>query len=177
MPLPVSPVRLTSHDLVLREWEDADLPAMVKLFDEPDIADRTPLASPFDLDAAREYLEMIDRTRAEGQRLHLAITADGHEPLGEVLLNLSRGTMGYGVGAAHRGQRLALRAAQLLTDYAHQTLALPRILLEIEADNAASISVARALDFRPTNDEPEQVEGKGRAFVLHIWAHDAPGPR
>ncbi|MGW3656925.1 GNAT family N-acetyltransferase [Streptomyces sp. NPDC005151] len=129
MPLPVPPVRLTSHDLVLREWEETDLSAMVELFDEPEIADRTPLCSPFDLDAAREYLEMIHRTRAEGQRLHLAITTDGHKPLGEVLLNLSRGTMGYAVGTTHRGQRLALRAAQLLTGYAHQVLELPRVLL------------------------------------------------
>lgn len=175
MPLPVSPVRLTSHDLVLREWRIADLPAMVELFDEPDIADRTPLRSPFDLDAAREYLEMIHRTRAEGQRLHLAITADGHRPLGEALLNLSRGTMGYAVGTAHRGQRLALRAGRLLTDYAHEVLELPRVLLEIEADNAPSVSVARALDFCPTNDEPERVEGKGRTFILHTWAHDSAG--
>ncbi|WP_217518577.1 GNAT family N-acetyltransferase [Streptomyces lunaelactis] len=174
MPLPVSPVRLTGHDLVLREWEEADLPAMVELFDEPEIAARTPLASPFDLDAARQYLEMIHRTRVEGQRLHLAITVDGHKPLGEVLLNLSRGTMGYGVGTPHRGQRLAVRAGRLLTDYAHQVLQLPRVLLEIEADNAPSISVAQALDFRPTNDESEQVEGKARTFVLHVWAHDVP---
>lgn len=177
MPLPVSPVRLTGHDLVLREWEDADLSAMVELFDEPDIANRTPLCSPFGLDAAREYLEMIHRTRAEGQRLHLAITTDGHKPIGEVMLNLSRASMGYAVGAAHRGQRLALRAAQLLVDYAHQVLELPRLLLEIEADNAPSIAVARALDFRPTNEEPEQVAGKGRAVVLHAWTHDAPAPQ
>jgi RimJ/RimL family protein N-acetyltransferase len=171
--LPASPVRLTGHGLVLREWQDADLPIMVELFDEPDIADRTPLASPFDLNAAREYLELIHRTRAEGQRLHLAITIDGHTPLGEVLLNLTRGTMGYAVGSAHRGQRLAVRAGRLVTDYAHQVLGLPRVLLEIEADNAPSVSVARTLNFRPTNDEPEQVEGKGRSFVLHLWAHYA----
>ncbi|WP_406491670.1 GNAT family N-acetyltransferase [Streptomyces sp. NBC_00846] len=174
MLLPVSPVRLAGHDLILREWENADLPAMVELFDEPEIADRTPLSSPFDMKAAREYLEMIHRTRAEGQRLHLAITTDGRKPLGEVLLNLSRGTMGYGVGTAHRGQRLALRAAQLMTDYAHQILELPRVLLEIEADNAPSIAVARDLEFRLTNDGPERVEGKGRAFILHTWAHDTP---
>ncbi|MFJ3841983.1 GNAT family N-acetyltransferase [Streptomyces sp. NPDC090054] len=174
MPLPVSPVLLASHGLILREWGNADLPAMVELFDEPDIADRTPLSSPFDMTAARDYLEMIHRTRAEGQRLHLAITTDGHKPLGEVLLNLSRGTMGYAVGTAHRGQRLALRAAQLVTDYAHQILELPRVLLEIEADNVPSIAVARALDFSLTNDEPERVEGKGRAFILHIWTHDNP---
>ncbi|MBB5939803.1 GNAT family N-acetyltransferase [Streptomyces zagrosensis] len=174
MPLSVSSVRLAAHGLILREWENADLPAMVELFDEPDVADRTPLPSPFDIGAAREYLEMIHRTRAEGRRLHLAITTDGHNPLGEVLLSLSSGAMGYGVGCAHRGQRLAVRAAQLLTDYAHQVLELPRVVLEIEADNAPSVAVARRLNFRLTNDEPQRIEGKGRSLVLQTWAHDVP---
>ncbi|MGW0396050.1 GNAT family N-acetyltransferase [Streptomyces sp. NPDC003042] len=161
MPLPVSPVLLAGHGFILREWGNADLPAMVELFDEPDIADRTPLSSPFDTRAARDYLEMIHRTRAEGQRLHLAITTDGLKPLGEVLLNLSRGTMGYAVGTAHRGQRLALRAAQLVTDYAHQILELPRVLLEIEADNAPSIAVAR--DLSSASPTTSQNESKGKA--------------
>jgi RimJ/RimL family protein N-acetyltransferase len=173
MALPAQTVRVTGDDLVLREWEDADLPIMVELFDASDIADRTPLASPFDLNAAREYLDTIRRARAEGERLHLAITSDGHQPLGEVLLNLSRGTMGYAVGTAHRGQRLAVRAGRLLTDYAHQVLGLPRVLLEIEADNAPSIAVARALNFHPTNDAPERVVDKARTIVLHVWAHNA----
>ncbi|MFD5082086.1 GNAT family N-acetyltransferase [Kitasatospora sp. NPDC058406] len=177
MPLPASPVLLTGNDLVLREWAHADLPAMVELFDDPDVAARTTLRSPFDLDAAREYLETIDRSRAEGQRLHLAITADGHQPLGAVHLNLSRGTMGYAVGSAHRGRGLALRAMRLLTDYAHQVLQLPRLLLEIESDNAPSIAVARALDFRPTGDDPERVQGNGRTYSWHTWAHGAPAIR
>lgn len=89
MTLPSSAVRLTGHDLVLREWEEADLPVMAELFDDPGVAYRTPLASPFGLDEARAYLEMVRRTRAAGDRLHLAITTDGHKPLGEVLVSLS----------------------------------------------------------------------------------------
>jgi RimJ/RimL family protein N-acetyltransferase len=176
MPLPLSPVRLTGNDLVLREWEDADLPAMVELFDDADIAERTPLRSPFDLDAAHDYLDAVRRTRADGTRLHLAVTAEGDKPLGEVLLHLSRGTMGYGVGAAHRGQRLALRAARLLRDYAHQELRMACLLLEIEADNSPSIAVARALDFHPTGEEPERVAEKGRTLLLHTWVHDTGRP-
>ncbi|MGW1892353.1 GNAT family N-acetyltransferase [Streptomyces sp. NPDC002004] len=180
MPLPASPVLLTGDDLVLREWEEADLPTMVELFDEPDIADRAPLRSPmqrFGPVEASEHLEMIHHARAAGQRLHLAITADGHRPLGEVSLHITRATIGYAIGTAHRGQRLAQRATRLLTGYAHQSLELPRVLLEIEADNAPSITIARGLGFRPTGEEPRRVEGVYRAFVLHLWAHDAPsGP-
>lgn len=34
------------------------------------------------------------------------------------MLNLVTHTIGYGMGAAHRGQRLAYRAALLMTQYA-----------------------------------------------------------
>ncbi|MER7176484.1 GNAT family N-acetyltransferase [Streptomyces mesophilus] len=167
------PVRLSGRGLVLREWADADLPAMVRLFDEPEIARRSPLASPFDPDAAAAYLEMIRRTRATGERLHLAITTDGDTPLGEVLLNRSRGSMGYAVGAAHRGHRLALRAVQLMTEYAHRDLGLARVVLQIEPDNVASTAIAEAAGFRPAADEPEEVEGKGRRYTLLTWDHRA----
>ena len=59
---------------------------MVELFDDPEIDCRTPLASPFDLDAVREYLAVIRRTRAEGRRIQLAITADRGWTRGEVVL-------------------------------------------------------------------------------------------
>ena len=174
MVVPEAPVSLTGQGLVLREWADADLSAMVGLFDEPEIAHRSPLASPFDLDAARAYLKMIRRTRTAGERLHLAITTDGDTPLGEVLLNLSRGSMGYAVGAAYRGRHLALRAVQLMTGYAHQDLDLQRMVLQIEPDNTPSIAVAQAAGFRPAADEPEEVEGKGRHYTLLTWEHRAP---
>lgn len=172
MELPDAPTRLSGHGLVLRPWEEADLPAMAELFDDPAIADRTPLASPFDLDAARTYLEVAQRTRADGERLHLAITTDGLVPLGEVLLTYATGTMGYAVGYAHRGQRLAPRAMSLLLDHAHHTVGLTRTRLEIEADNAPSVAVARGLGFRRTDAKPRAMQGKGRICLLHTWVHD-----
>lgn len=50
-------VRLRGHGVVLREWKDGDLGAMVKLFDDPEVAYWTPLVSPFGPQAARAYLE------------------------------------------------------------------------------------------------------------------------
>lgn len=57
-------------------------------------------------------------------------------------------------------------------DYAHEVLEIPRLVLEIEPDNAPSVSVARALGFRLTDEEPAQVEEKGRVLILRTWAHD-----
>lgn len=95
-------VRLTGAGLVLREWDRSDVPAMVELFDDPDIAYRTPLPSPFGLSEAHAYVERArgDAARSGG-RLQLAITTDGERPLGEVLLSREYGTVGYVVGAAH----------------------------------------------------------------------------
>ena len=170
-------VRLTGCGLVLREWTDEDLATIAKLFDVPDIAYRTPLASPFDLHAAREYLYGMRRSRIEGRRIHLAITTDGRDPLGEVLLNVSSRSIGYVVGAAHRGRHLAARAVQVLTEYAHHELALAQVLLEIEPDNHPSIAVARSAGFRLTDAEPETVEDKGRSYTLLTWAHEESQPR
>lgn len=168
------PLRITGDGLVLREWTSDDLPVMAELFDDPAVAHRTPLVSPFDEAAARDYLQAI--RESEGKRINLAITTDGLRPLGEILLSLTRCTIGYAVGAAHRGQRLAPRATRLLTEYAHTTLGLPRVLLQIEPDNGPSVAVADRLGFRLTDEEPEHVTGKGgRVYTLLTWAHETDG--
>src|SRR5437016_4588683 len=128
-------IRIAGMGVVLREWTAGDLPAMVGIFSDPEVAYRTPVASPFDLQAAAAYLQMIQQSRVEGTRIHLAITVDGGNPRGEVLLNLARGCIGYTVGAAFRGQGLARRAAALLTDYAHRVMGMAQVRAEIEPDN------------------------------------------
>lgn len=165
---------LTGDGLVLREWTDEDLTTLVELFDDPDIASRTPLASPFDLVAARDYLDRGRRARAERQRVQLAITTDGLRAKGEIQLNLSRGTISYAVGSAYRGQRLATRALGLMIDHAYKTLGFSRLLLEIEADNRASIAVARAAGFMLTDAAPDVVRGERRSYTLYTWALDLP---
>ena len=74
--------------LRLREWTDEDLQAMVGLFDDAQVARWTPLASPFDLVAARGHLDRARGNRSN--RLQLAITEDGRTPKGEVLLIRNR---------------------------------------------------------------------------------------
>lgn len=148
---------------------------MAALINEPDIADRGPYDTPFDDEVARHHLDMIRRTRAQKERLHLAITTDGHTPLGEVMLDLTHATLGYAVAAAHRRRHLATRGAAILTDYAHHALAIPRVLLEIEADNHPSIAVAQAVGYQRTHSTPHSYRSAHRTFTLHTWAHETPG--
>jgi RimJ/RimL family protein N-acetyltransferase len=154
-------ITITGLGLTLREWTDADIPAMAELFDDPDVDRFTPLRAPFDLAAARAYLQNARQSRAEGHRLQLAITTDGHTPQGEILLFRARGSdltdtaeLAYAIGRRHRHQRLATRAVRLITDYAYATLGFTAVVLHIAAANTASIAVAHAAGFRLTPEPP-----------------------
>ncbi|WP_406528542.1 hypothetical protein [Streptomyces sp. I8-5] len=61
-----------------------------------------PLEPPFGQAAALRCLDRAQRARRGSDRVHLAITTDGHQALGEVPLNRTTGSIGYIVGAAHR---------------------------------------------------------------------------
>ncbi|GAA2321412.1 hypothetical protein GCM10010234_79060 [Streptomyces hawaiiensis] len=164
-------LRLMAHGLLLREWTSQDLAVMQELLDDPDVAYRTPLESPFDQAAALRYLDSAHQARHGNERIHLAITTDGHQVLGEVLLNRATGSIGYIVGTAHRGQRLAARALRAMTEYAHTTIALQRVILEIEPDNHPSIAVAQSAGFHLADSAPETVTDKGRTYELLTWEH------
>ncbi|MFF2132077.1 GNAT family N-acetyltransferase [Streptomyces olivochromogenes] len=166
------PFRLFADGLLLREWTSDDLAVMQELFDDPDVAYRTPLESPFDQAAAVRYLHSAQRTRRDNDRIHLAITTDGCQALGEILLNRATGGIGYIVGATHRGQGLAARSLRMMTDFAHTTAGLPRVILEIELDNHPSIAVARSAGFRQSNSPHETVTDKGRTYDLLTWEHN-----
>ena len=165
-----SPLVITGNGLLLRDFTDADLPAMVELFDDPDVALRTPIVSPFDLAAAQDYLAAMRRTRAEENRLHLAITRPGEDvPLGMVFLRPALCVAGYVVGKAHRRQGLAVRAGQVIIEFALRAVGLPHVLLEIEAENVASVAVARALGARLSDAAPIEVTSKGRSLRVDTW--------
>ncbi len=152
---------------MLREWEERDLQAMVELFDDREIAWRTPLPSPFTLADAEER----QRRGRQADRLLLAVTTDGGRPLGEVLLLPAAGELGYMIGARHRGRGLAVRALVLLRDYAHEALGLPIVRLRIEPDNRPSTAVAARAGFRLVPGAAVTVENKGRLGTVEVWEH------
>jgi RimJ/RimL family protein N-acetyltransferase len=165
-------IELTGEGLVLRDWTEADLAAMPDLFDHPDIAYWTPLASPFDAAAATARLERSRRLRAEGTAVLLAITVDGGTPLGEVMLRRApEGTeLGYVVGPAHRGQALAVRAVRVTAAYAFEQLGAAQVILELEAENSASAAVAARAGFSLLDVPLIKGEEKGRPYTLQTWA-------
>jgi RimJ/RimL family protein N-acetyltransferase len=166
-------VRLEGDGVVLRPWSERDVTQLVEIFDHAEMAYRLPVAAPFDLAAADAYLTTARHAQQAGHRIYLAITSGDDLARGEVMLNLAAGTIGYAIGPAHRGRRLASRALRLMTGYAHRMVGLPTVYLEIEPDNAGSMAVARSGGYRPTDAEPVVVEDKGRRYALHRWSHTA----
>jgi RimJ/RimL family protein N-acetyltransferase len=178
--LPAPPFQLAGSGLVLRDWTDEDVPAMAALFDDPDVARWTPLVSPFDADAARRYLDRCHEGRAAGRRLQLAVTLDGDEPLGEVLLMLREEgevELGYAIGVLYRGQGLTARAIGLLNDFAYTDLEVRRIILRIEPGNTPSEAVARRAGFHRTDEPPAVIrDPDGTVVTLGIWEHRPTAP-
>ncbi|WP_218137321.1 GNAT family N-acetyltransferase [Streptomyces indicus] len=168
-------VVIEGDGLVLREWRDEDLPAMVKIFDNEDVARFTPLPTPFGHAEAEAHLAAAREKRAAGTHLRLAVTTDGELPLGEVMVNLNLCALGYAIGPEHRGQGLAVRATRLLTSYAHEVLGVRELRLQIDEDNTGSRAVATACGYRLVEDEAEWIESKGRRVLLTSWLHEAPG--
>jgi RimJ/RimL family protein N-acetyltransferase len=173
-----SPVLVRGDGVVLREWTDADLPAMAELFDEPEIDTWTPLESPFDAAAAARHLARARSGRAERRALQLAVTDDGGAPLGEVLLfDPANGTaeIGYVIGAAHRGRGLARAAVLALIEHAAGAYGLTSFVLRIPPGNAASRAVARSCGFELTGEELVARAAKGRRVQLETWRRGARG--
>ncbi|MET9552937.1 GNAT family N-acetyltransferase [Streptomyces sp. NPDC006645] len=164
----------TGDGLHLREWTEADIPALSALFDEPEMDRWTPLSSPFDEAAARAYLLRAHERRATGQALQLAITTDGHTPLGEVLLftaaeDGSQVELAYGIGAPYRRRGLASRAVRLLLPHAFTAPSVHRAVLRIDPTNAASEAVAVKTGFRLTDEPPVVRESDDRSVRLRTW--------
>jgi RimJ/RimL family protein N-acetyltransferase len=168
------PLTLTGDGIILREWRSEDLDDLVVMLDEPDIARWTPMPSPFDVEAGIAYLKRAYQGRISGQRIQLAITADGGQPLGEVLLfgvdlGLKEAELGYLVGREHRGRGLAAGALSLLSSYARSSLNLSRLLLRIDPGNTASTAVARRCGYRLTGEPPILQEGPYGPTSLDTW--------
>jgi RimJ/RimL family protein N-acetyltransferase len=170
-----SGVRLAGDGVVLREWTEDDVPAMIASFDEPLVARYTTIPSPFTAETAADFLAKIPVNRAGQKAVELAIETDLCPVAGSILLfrvpdePLSI-ELGYTVDKTQRGQGLAGRAVAVMTDFAYE-LGFTRVQLNIEVTNVASQSVARKAGYHLVDAPPVTRALKGQPRPFGTWLH------
>lgn len=156
---------------MLRPWTLDDVPRMVLLFNTAEMDRWTPLAHPFDEDVATAYVENAHRGLQSGV-LQLAITREGGDPLGELLMFGTEEDrtceFAYAVGSEHRGEALAARSVRAVLPVACEAGYL-RARLRVAVDNAPSQRVAAAAGFTLTDEPLQRRERKGYVLQMATW--------
>jgi RimJ/RimL family protein N-acetyltransferase len=156
LPLPDPP--LTDGVVALRPWRESDVPAIVAAYLDSEIARFSwPATEPYTEADARAYVQAQDASRTAGVALELAIVAAGageSAPRGVVSLydveaDQARARTGYWLAPDVRGRGWATRAVRLLAGWAFAELALERIELTCDPENAPSRRVAGRCGFKP----------------------------
>jgi len=152
-------VELRDEDLALRPWTEDDAPALVVACNDPEITYWIPvIRSPYTEEDALSYI----RGEVRPEEHSFAITLDG-VVVGSIGMGVTsenyRGRIGYWVAATARGRGLCTRALRLLSRWGLDELALQRLDLITDPDNAASQRVAEKVGFRR--------EGVLRAHLRH----------
>jgi RimJ/RimL family protein N-acetyltransferase len=163
------PIRLPVEGLTdgvvrLRVIADADIDAITRACQDPQISRYTTIPYPYAERHAREWMNASAAGMARGTDLGLlSVDAITGKLIGSVGLHSvepasGRCSAGYWVAAPARGQGFAIRGLRLLCEYAFAEVDVRRIELWIEPENAPSLGVAEAVGF--------QREGLLRSFMV-----------
>jgi RimJ/RimL family protein N-acetyltransferase len=138
-------VRIEADGCALREWSDADVPAIVAGCLDPEVVRWCPnIPQPYDADHGRAFVAKARATMAAGREAQVAIVDGDDAVLGSVGLILDRNPAiaGYWIAPHARGRGVASAATGAIARHAFDSLAVARIELEIEPANIASQRVA-----------------------------------
>ena len=144
-------MELRAGDLILRPFEDRDVPAIAAACGDPETARFIPdMPSPYEEHHARAY---VRATRALGRartRVQLAIVdASDGDLLGAIDVRLGEiGSIGYWVAPWARGRGVATCALTVLSRWAVTEGGVERLELTTHPENVASQRVAEKAGFR-----------------------------
>lgn len=171
---PWSGYEVRGEGLGLRPWTLRDVPRMVELLDTAEMDRWTPLAHPFDEVAATSYVNDAHQGLSAGI-LRLAVTENGGEPLGEVLLfgtdEDATCEFAYAVGCRHRGKALGIRSLRAVLPAAREA-GHRHARLRVAVDNLPSQRVAAAAGFTLTDEPLQHRERKGYLLHMATWRRE-----
>lgn len=67
--VPPPSIRLSGDGILVREWVESDLSALLELYGDPEIDRWRPMPSPFDSRAVHEFLAKPSERRKEGRKV------------------------------------------------------------------------------------------------------------
>jgi RimJ/RimL family protein N-acetyltransferase len=149
-PLPT----LAGDRVRLRQIVDSDVAALLDVFGDPAVARYLgiPLLTGLE-DARRMAAEVVAGARS-GELLQWALTEDGDDrligtcTLARISWGAERAEVGFAIGSAHWGRRLASRAVPLVVGYAFETLDFHRLEADVDPRNEASLRLLERIGFR-----------------------------
>jgi ribosomal-protein-alanine N-acetyltransferase len=167
---------LYDRDLVLRDWQGCDAPALKPVCGDWDVCQFGSVPWTYSFEEASAWIARLHARRTNGSGVALAITRrEQASPVGNV--NLVRfnpdgreAALGYWLVPAARGQGVAVRAARLLCAWGFRELGLARIELAILPGNAASHAVAERLGARQEGLRMASHEAEGRHWDMVIYS-------
>ena len=135
----------------LRDFTAEDVRLVVAASSDPLIPLITTVPTTPDEDAAQAYIARQHSRQPSGVGYAYAIARTSDDVavgyIGLTHVEAGRASVGYWIGAEHRGHGHAAIALQLMGDWALTDLSIPRLELYVEPWNAASIRTAEAAGF------------------------------
>jgi ribosomal-protein-alanine N-acetyltransferase len=172
------------NDLVLlRPWQEADLPAIAEAGSDPYIPQITSVPAQYTAAAGAAWLQRQRDQLAQGRGCPMAIWARnsarvvGLATIARINWVHRRGDVGYWILPRHRGQGYARAAAALLPGIARE-IGLVRIEALVEPANHASQAVCRAAGFVPEGRLRSyyRIGDENRDMIMFSLLPTADGP-
>lgn len=179
---------LVDGPTALRPWREADIPAIVRACQDPEIPRWTRVPSPYgEADARAFMLQRYDAIATATAAPYAIVRAEDHaQLLGSIaLMDLEwehrRGEVGYWLAREARGAGHATRAVGLICRWGFDQLGLERIALMASTGNPASQRVAERSGLTREGVLRSSYRGReGRqdmvAFGLLVTDSPASGP-
>jgi RimJ/RimL family protein N-acetyltransferase len=162
--------------LLLRPGWIEDAPALAQALDDPAVVrNLARVPSPYTIDDAKAFLSLPCAPTLP-RFLIFARTQRSLRLIGGIGLHACDDgeiELGYWIGRRHWGLGFATEAGRAVTDLAHHSLRIPRLVAGHMRDNPASGHVLRKLGFRPTGTiAPRHSRARGSEVPCVLFARD-----
>lgn len=144
---------LADDVVVLRPWDEADIPQQLEAFTDPELLTHSDWAPQSSGEARRRLVDQ-EQARLRGEQIDFALADRSDLTLvwGGASLNgvdsvNRRASLGYWLAPAARGRGVASRAVRLIACWAFETVLLARLEITCGPDNHGSQSVAQRCGF------------------------------